>query len=313
MRDNFIICIQAVIPMFIFLVIGLIARKAGAVKDSELPRLNNMAFKVLFPFLMFSNVYKSKVTEVFNVKLIAFAVIAVFIVYFAGTVYTRLVEADNKARGAMIQGIYRSNFVIMGLPLANNIFGHGNIGITAVTTAVVVPLYNVLAVITLEKYRDGKADLKTVLINIAKNPLIIGAVIGILFSVLGIRLPGVLDNAVSDVSACATPVALMILGASFKFDAVKEKKKNIIRVCIARLVLVPGIVLTTAYFMGFTGISFVTLVGVFAAPCAISSFTMAQAMESDYELAGAAVIFTSAICCFTMFLWLFIFRTIGAF
>lgn len=313
MRDNFIICLQAVIPMFIFLVIGFIARKAGAVKESELPRLNNMAFKVLFPFLMFGNVYKSRLTEVVDVKLLVFCVIAVLAVFFGASIYTCLVEKDNRSRGAMIQGIFRSNFVIMGLPLANNIFGHGNIGITAVCTAVVVPMYNVLAVITLEKYRNGKADIRGILVNIAKNPLIVGAFLGIMVSVCRITLPEIVDNVVSDIAGCATPIALMILGASFEFDAVKEKKKNIVRVCAARLAIVPGILLTAGFLLGFRDISFVTLVGVFAAPCAISSFTMAQAMESDHELAGAAVIFTSAFCCLTMFLWLFIFKNMGAF
>lgn len=313
MYENFIICVKAVIPIFLFLLVGFIAKEIGLTEEKYLPKVNSLAFKVFFPFLMFNNVYKSELTESIDLKLLIFCIVATFVIYFLGIAYSCKVEMDNRSRGALIQGIYRSNLVIMGLPLAGNIFGISNIGTTAIATAIVVPIYNILAVVTLEKFRDNKADYKSVLINIAKNPMIVGAVVGILASLINISLPVLVEDAISDLAACATPLTLVILGASFKFNIVKAKKKNMIRVCTARLIVVPAIFLTIGYFLGIRGVSFVTLIGVLASPCAVSSFTMAQAMDSDYELAGGTVVITSAIGCFTLFLWLFLFRNLGAF
>lgn len=313
MADNFKICVEAVLPVFMLLAIGFIVRKTGIVNDAELKKMNRLAFDVLFPFLMFTNIYNSHIKEIVDIGLIVFTLAAIGAEYIAGTAVTLKIESNNASRGAMIQAIYRSNFVIMGLPIATNIYGHGNVGVTAVMIAIVVPVYNILAVATLEVYRESKIKPGRLFKNIAKNPLIIGAAVGIVFSFAGITLPGIVEDTVNSISSAATPIALMILGASFEFSSIKTYKRNLIIVVLSRLIFVPGIVLTAAAAMGIGGIEFVTLVGIFAAPCAISSFTMAQQMNSDAALAGASVIFTSAFACITMFLWLFIFKTAGIF
>jgi predicted permease len=58
---------------------------------------------------------------------------------------------------------------------------------------------------------------------------------------------------------------------------------------------------------------FVALLGCFAAPTAISSFVMTQQMGGDAELAGDIVVLTSALSPATIFLWAFLFRTLGAY
>ena len=311
MSSNFIICIKAVIPMFLMLALGYGGRLMKLTDDSLSAKMNSLCFKMLFPFLMFHNIYASRIDE--GLRLIVFAVAAVMAVYGAATLFTLRIEKSARSRGAMIQAIYRSNFVIMGLPVATNIYGHGNVGVTAVLVAIIVPLFNVLAVVTLEIYRSSKVRPGKILLNIAKNPLIGGAFLGIAFSILGIRLPGIIESTVSDISACATPVALMILGSSFKFSGAAKVRRNLTIAGAAKLIAVPGLVLPAAALMGFRDIAFVSLVGIFAAPCAISSFTMAQEMDSDYELAGASVVFTTAFSCVTMFLWLYLFKSLGVF
>ena len=313
MSSNFIICIKAVIPMFLMLALGYGGRLMKLTVDSLSAKMNSLCFKMLFPFLMFHNIYASRIDEVLSLRLIVFAVAAVMAVYGAATLFTLRIEKSARSRGAMIQAIYRSNFVIMGLPVATNIYGHGNVGVTAVLVAIIVPLFNVLAVVTLEIYRSSKVRPGKILLNIAKNPLIGGAFLGIAFSILGIRLPGIIESTVSDISACATPVALMILGSSFKFSGAAKVRRNLTIAGAAKLIAVPGLVLPAAALMGFRDIAFVSLVGIFAAPCAISSFTMAQEMDSDYELAGASVVFTTAFSCVTMFLWLYLFKSLGVF
>ena len=313
MSSNFIICIKAVIPMFLMLALGYGGRLMKLTDDSLSAKMNSLCFKMLFPFLMFHNIYASRIDEVLSLRLIVFAVAAVMAVYGAATLFTLRIEKSARSRGAMIQAIYRSKFVIMGLPVAPNIYGHGNVGVSAVLVAIIVPLFNVLAVVTLEIYRSSKVRPGKILLNIAKNPLIGGAFLGIAFSILGIRLPGIIESTVSDISACATPVALMILGSSFKFSGAAKVRRNLTIAGAAKLIAVPGLVLPAAALMGLRDIAFVSLVGICAAPCAISSFTMAQEMDSDYELAGASVVFTTAFSCVTMFLWLYLFKSLGVF
>ena len=80
-----------------------------------------------------------------------------------------------------------------------------------------------------------------------------------------------------------------------------------------RLVLVPGIFLTIGALLGFRGVEFAGLIGVFASSTAVASFTMAQQMGGDAELAGDIVVVTSALCPFTIFGWILLFKSLGMF
>ena len=120
-------------------------------------------------------------------------------------------------------------------------------------------------------------------------------------------------NILYDIAGAATPIALMVLGASVTFKSIKNCRRNLVICITARLVAVPALCLTTASLLGFRGIDFVSLIGLFCSPCAVSSFTMSQQMGSDYELSGATVVFTSITACFTMFLWIFLFKHLNFF
>ena len=311
--NNFIISIEAVIPMFSMLILGVIVRKLKILNDTELTHVNAMIFKALFPILMFSNVYNVKISETFDLKLTIFSVSLVLIMYLLALLFVLKIEKSNKKRGAMIQAIYRTNFVLMGFPVAANLAGEGNIGITAIMVAIIVPLYNVLAVITLECFRGTQVDFKKVIKGILKNPLILGAIAGLIFASLDISMPKVMEKTISQISASATPMALIVLGASFNLESVEKEYKNLIICVMGRLILVPAVALSLAALIGIRGVGFITLIGIFASPCAVSSYTMAQQMDSDGSLAGNTVIFTSAIASFTLFVWIFLFKQLGMF
>lgn len=311
--ENFIISVEAVIPMFTMLILGVIVRKQKLLNDDDVRKLNSVIFKVLFPILMFSNIYGNKISEVFDLGLVIYSVSMILVLYLIITFTVLKIEKSNKKRGAMIQAIYRSNFVLMGLPMAQNLAGEGNAGATALMVGIIVPLYNVLAVVTLEFYRGGQVDFKKVLKGIVTNPLILGSAVGIIAMLLNIKIPQVAEKTISQISAAATPMALIALGASFSVKSVEDEIRNLYICIIGRLIVVPFICLSIGALLGIRGIAFITLIGIFASPCAVSSYIMAQQMDSDAELAGNTVIFTSALSCFTIFVWIFLFKQLGMF
>lgn len=304
---------NAVIPLFVFLVIGFLVRRAGLLNEEEVHRFNRMVFVVFFPALMFENLYTADIKEAFDVRLVLFALAYILLVYFASFPAVYKLEKNGRSRGAMIQGIYRSNFVLMGLPLAINIFGKGSAAQTAALIMIIVPLYNILAVITLEYFRGGHAGAGDIVKNILKNPLIIGAAAGIAALALHLELPDTVNTIIADMSSATTPIALILLGASFDVGSVARKSRDLSAVLLARLVIVPGIGLAAAYALGFRGQAFVALIAMLATPAAVSSYTMAESMDSDGELAGNIVIFSTPISCLTLFLWLFLFKNMGVF
>lgn len=313
MLSNFVVSLEAVLPMFIMLAVGMGVKRFRLLTETELRHLNKMIFVVFFPPMMFTNLYGTDIEEAVDWRLMIFGIASVAVIYGVSTLAVLHMEKDPRSRGAMIQAIYRSNFVIMGIPIAVNMYGHGNLAVTAMMVAVIVPIYNVLAVVTLEVFRGGTLDFAGILKKVLTNPLILGAAAGLLSVLTGLRLPAVLEDVVGDMASVATPLALVILGASIDFKSIRKCGRNLVVCVAARLVIVPAIGLTAAALLGFRDIAFVTLIAMFAAPTAVSSFTMAQSMDSDGQLAGNCVIFSTAFACFTMFLWIFLFKNLGMF
>ena len=281
--------------------------------EMEVKKLNKLVFHVFFPCLMFRNIYGAEIEDAVDLKMIVYGVVMILLVYFTAMAVVVKIEPSNRSRGAMIQAIYRSNFVILGLPIAANLFGGEKLTTTAVAVTIVVPLFNVLAVVVLEIFRGGKPDPVKILKGIAQNPLIIGAVLGILTVVFQIQLPQLAEDVIDQLKDVATPLALVTLGMSLNLKEMGAEKRNLIICVLGRLVIVPGIALTGAALLGIRGVAFVTLLAVFASPCAVSSFTMAEQMDSDAELAANAVVLSSAFACVTMFLWIFLFKSLGMF
>ncbi|MCF0136934.1 MAG: AEC family transporter [Oscillospiraceae bacterium] len=311
--SDFQVCLQAVTPIFLIIALGFLARSLGAIRRDDVPRLNKLMFRYFMPIMLFGSIYSSDISSAVRPRTLIFAVVSVLCVFFLSLVYVLLTEKEPAKRGVKIQGIYRSNFVIIGIPLAQQLVEGADIGPVVLLIAVVVPLFNVLAVICLEVFNGKKPSIKKLLLDILKNPLILSSAAGILFLLLGIRLPRPVESTISQIGAAANPMLLFLLGAFFEFDGLRKYAKDLIEICLGRLVIVPGICLTAAMLLGFRGVEFAGMIAIFGSATAISSFTMAQQMGGDAELAGDIVVATSALCSFTMFGWSLLFKALGMF
>lgn len=315
MGESLCICIKAVMPIFLLIFIGTAMRRKKLLNSGELKSVNRFVFHTFFPFMMFKSIYSSDIKDAVSVKFVGFGLVAVFIIFLISIPIVKIFEKDRKKQAVMIQDCFRSNFIIMGLPIIENIFGPDSLGVPTVMMAFAVPFFNVLAVITFEAYRGNKTDFKKVTKGVITNPIIKGAVVGLIFSIFEIPLPYVIEESVFAIGDACAVIALIILGASFDVSRVKKlgNAKALIFIMVSRLVVVPLIMLSCSLAVGFKGVEFVTLIIMSAAPPSVSSYTMAEAMDSDGELAGDAVVFGSAVSCFTLFMWLFVFKTAGVF
>ena len=309
--ENLILSFTVVFPLFANMILGYGLKSIHLLDEGTTKNMNTVVFKVFLPLLLFNNIYKTNLNGIFNGKILGFAALSIIALFIILCILIPIIEKDNKKRGVMIQGIFRSNFVIFGLPVATALFGDGQVCIIALLIAVVVPLFNFLSVIALEIFRGGKIDIKNVLKGIITNPLIIASTIGLTFLFLNIKLPGVLEKSVEDISKIATPLSLILLGATFEFKAIKANLKKTIISVVGRLVILPSIMLPLSAFLGFRNVELVGLMLIFGAPTAVSSFTMAEKMDGDAELASQIVVFTSAFCILTVFIWIFILKQLA--
>ena len=311
--ENLMISANAVLPMCLVMALGYGTRRLGWIRREEISAINKIAFRIFLPCLLYYNVYCSDLSGSFDPLLMAYAVGGVLLTFGLSLGYTLLTEKLPERRGVMIQGMFRSNYVIMGIPVATALLGADQLGTVSILIAVVVPLFNMLSVVVLEVFRGQKPKPLHILGQIAKNPLVIGSVLGILTLAAGIRLPHILEQTIQNISAIASPLQLFLLGAFFQFSGLKTYRRELVTVSAAKLIVSPGLFLGLGALLGFRGVAFVSLIGIFASPTAVNSFTMAQQMGGDAELAGDIVVTTSAVSILTMFLWIFLFKSLGVF
>ena len=323
MYENLLISVNAVLPLMICMAAGYLFRMAHLVDEPFCRKCNTFCFKTFLPLMIFMNVYNSDLESAVQPGAFVFAAAAVLVVFFlAFLIIPRIVKKDGvdsegnvmpsaSRQAVLIQGIFRSNFVIFGYQVVANVYGAERAAVASVMAAIVVPLYNILAVIILEYYTNSKGGIKKVLLGIAKNPLIWGAVLAFLFKLTGLTFPKAIYTGLSNMASIATPLALVVLGGTFHFKALGHNWKALSVGVIGKIVVSPLLVIPVAALLGFRDANLLSLVIVFASPTAVNSYTMAAAYGHDPELAGQQVVMTSIFSMVSVFLWIFLLRTLG--
>ena len=323
MGENLAISVNAVLPLIICMAAGYLFRRTKLVDEGFCRKCNTFCFKTFLPLMIFMNVYNSDLESAVQPGAFLFAAAAVLVIFAAAfLIIPRIVKKGSvdsagspvsaaSRQAVLIQCIFRSNFVIFGYQVVANVYGAGEAAVASVMAAIVVPLYNVLAVITLEYFTNSKNGLRPVILGIIKNPLIIGAVAALLFKLSGLTLPAPLYTGLSDMAGMATPLALVVLGGTFHFDALRRNAGALAIGTLGKIVVSPLVMVPIAAALGFRDANLLSLVIVFASPAAVNSYTMAAAYGHDPELAGQLVVVTSVLSMVSVFGWIFLLRTLG--
>ncbi|MBE7052176.1 MAG: AEC family transporter [Ruminococcaceae bacterium] len=304
---------EAVFPIFVLMALGYGLRAFKVADKKAFDAINKLVFKIFLPVLLFNNIYKISSPEVFSIRLIVFTLVCIAFIYVMGYLVVLFLTDDNSKRGVLLQAFFRSNYAILGVPLAGYICKGSQSGLTSLMVAFIVPLFNILAVITFERFRGKNPSHKKIIKGVVTNPLIIGCVAGVIMLALNIKLPKIIEKSIDDIGKIASPLSIIVLGAGFTFSAMKGYVKELCVISAVRLVIVPMIAVSAAVMLGFSGEALVCILIAFASPVAVSSFAMAQQMGGDEKLAAQAVVTTSCLCLITLFLWIFILSYLGLF
>lgn len=311
--SSFLLSLNAILSIFFIMAAGYLAKRMLHLEKEHIGRFNTLTFYTLLPLMLFYNIYRSDIRGSISFLCLGLA-LSVLIGLFALTwFFVKRVEPDNSRRGVMIQASFRSNFLLLGMPLVQQLCPDADLGTISVMLAIVVPCFNVLAVIVLETFRRSQIDLRKTLRGIAGNPLIIASILGLAANLSGLRLPGFLTTPISQLGSSASPVALLLLGAQFEFRDVRLHRRNLAICASLRLLVYPAAALSLAALAGLRGPEYAVLISMFATPTAVSSFSMAAQMGGDADLAASAVTVTTLLSAGTMFFWIFLSKSLGMF
>lgn len=301
--NSIVLAVNVVLPMAIMMGVGWIMRLTGVSDRDTMKKVDSMIFKVFMSVLMFYNVYNADLTQLRQAGYIVYGAVGLLLLFLvAVTVVPRLIHPAATA-ASFGQAMFRANYMLFGVAVAQNIYGVGNVGVVMLMGAVAIPLFNILATIVLEYGRSDKTKPAKMIKSVLVNPNIVAAILGILVNLSGIQLPQIILKVMSDLGGLASPLSFLSLGVSLNLASVKRSRGLLSLGLSLRLVIIPMILLIPAIFLGFRGQQLCALMVLFASPVGVSSYPMAVAMRADGELAGQLVALSTVASLGTIFCW----------
>ena len=317
MTENLLYCVNTVVPIFILVFLGQLFVRIKLLDTAFFDKAEKFVFKVALPCSLFLSVHNAEAGSAFDPKLMLFCAAYCLLNALVPTLIVPLFIKDNPRRGAFIQGVYRSNFAILGIPLVKRMFPTTGEAVAASVVPIAIPAFNIIAVILLtvfspeEKKASVGATVKRALIGVIKNPLIIGVLLGMPFMLTGFKLPDIPYTGVKYMADLCTPLALMCLGASIRFDRFKGRIGLAALASFFKIVLAPALALVLAALLGMRDAQLGTVLIMFGGPMAVSGYIMAKSMKSDHELAGQILLISTLFCILTMFIAIYILKSLA--
>lgn len=276
-------------------------------------KANQFVFKLALPVLLFEDLSNSDFLKVWDTRFVMFC----FVSTLGGILLAVLLSMalkDRRLRGEFIQASYRSSAALLGIAFIKNIYG--DVGMAPLMIIGSVPLYNVMAVVILSFTNPEGAVLDRRMLGktaagILKNPIILGILTGMAWSLLGLKQPQIMEKTVSSLAGVATPLGLMAMGASFDFRQASQRVGAAAGASAIKLVLLCAVFLPAAVYLGFREQQLVAILVMLGSAATVSCFVMARNMGHEGVLSSSVVAITTCGSAFTLTLWLDLIRTLG--
>lgn len=344
--DSFIYSINATVPVFLVMVLGGLIKKIGIIDEHFANVANRYVFKVALPVLLFRDLSKSDFKSQFEPKFVLYCSIVTILMFSLVWIFTEILMKDDTQKGAFIQGSCRSSAAILGMAFVQNMYS--DTGMAPLMIVAAVPLFNIFAVvvltfkahpkevvvneidtyetvqnindneevvtdnITIKKTVSHKTDnIKKASINIVKNPIIIGIVLGFISSMLNMKYPVIINKTIESIAQTATPIALICIGAGFEGRKAIKKIKPTLVATFIKLIGLAAVFIPIGVALGFRNQELVAALIMLASPTTVTSYVMAKSMDNDEVLSSSIIVLTTVLSRITLTGWIFILRTFG--
>lgn len=313
MLNNLIFCLNATVPIFFLILLGMFLRKIQLVDDAFTARLNTLVFRVCLPALLFHDMYRTDYRTNWNTAYVVYCALATLASILICTGVSYLLK-DRSVQGEFIQTSYRSSATILGIAVVQNLYH--NVGMAPLMVIGAVPIYNIAAVIILEMYRPDRGKLEAMLLRktihgILTNPIILSILLGFAWSLLRLPLPTIGDTTVDYVGRCATPLGIIAMGASFQWEKARQSAGPALVSTFIKLFGLCALFLPLGVYLGFRNDLLVAALVMCGSSTTISCFVMAKGMGHKGDLTISTVMLTTLLSAFSLTFWLFILKSRG--
>lgn len=313
--ENFIFSLNATMPVFLVMAAGWFLMQVKLFNKEFLAVADKYVFKVALPVLLFRDIATTNLREGFQLKFVLFCMVATTIMFLGIWGLASLLMKDKSMVGAFTQAAARGSAAVLGIAFVENIYGNSGMAPLMIVSA--VPLFNIYSVIILtfcagdSQTKSRGETIQRAFINVLKNPIIIGIALGVPFSLLNIQLPVILSKVVANIAGTATPIALLVVGATFEGRKALAKLKLTLIVSLLKLLVIPAVFFPFAVMLGFRGSELVAILVMLGSPTTVTCYIMAKNMGNDAELSASAVVMATLLSSATLTFWIFLLKTLS--
>ena len=283
--DSFIYSINATVPIFLVMIVGWGIKQLGVIDEHFVSKANKYVFHVALPVLLFQQISSADMTSQFDIRFVLYCMLATTAFFVITWVVTELLMKDDTQKGSFVQCACRIILTLKAHP--------------EVKTGSAV------------KKEPHSAVIKRAFINVLKNPIIIGIVLGLPFSLLHVQFPVIINKTLTSIAQTATPIALIVIGAGFEGrKAIKKIKPTVIATFI-KLIGIAAVCLPIAVAMGYRNQELVAILIMVASPTTVSCYIMSENMDNDGVLASSIIVLTTLLSSITLTGWIYLLRSMG--
>lgn len=298
-------------PIFLLLGLGVLLRRTGLLTDAFIDVGARLVFSIALPALLFLSISQTRLDDTANVRMISYGLAATVLVCMIAHHFSRFVVARERDRGVVVQGVFRSNFGIIGLAYCVNAYGEPGLALASLYLGLITILVNVLAVIVLSRSLKRSQGAGRILRGVLGNPLIIGIVLALPVSATDLQLPRVAVQTAQYLADMTLPLALLCTGAALDFGSLREEIASTAFATLGKLLAMPLIFLAGALPLGFRGMELGIMMLMASAPSAAAGYVMVRAMGGNAALAANIIALTTLGSLFTTSLGVMLLRALG--
>ncbi|WP_288688877.1 AEC family transporter [uncultured Acinetobacter sp.] len=278
--------VVALFPLVALIAMGHVLKRTQFVKDEFWANSEKLNYFIMFPVLLFLNVSAVQLDMQTVSRMLTVLVLGTLIASAVLWGIKQFTHIPVQRFGVYVQSHIRFNTYI-GLSLMGALFGSEGMQMFAMLIAVAVPLVNIISVLSFSNI--SVKQLGQTCISIAKNPLILGCVVSVLFNLSGLTLFNGLTELLKILAAMSLPLGLLSVGAALQFQQMRADVRRLSLNTIGRLVLMPSLAYVISSCLGLTDFERIILVVFFALPTASSSYILTRYYQGDAQLMAAII------------------------
>ena len=322
--QNLIVTFNIVAPFLLYMLFGALMKRAGYITDDFHAKLNKLVSSTILPIFNFYNLIKADLSALKEGGYIVYVLVGQIVMLAVYALLVHLLKRSPARAGAMVDTMFVNNTMVFGCAIALAMYGEGNFAPMLLVAAILLPLYNGLVIPVIQIYgskqaaldqsEDGqsvKVSTGKLLLDVLKNPLVIAVFCGLIYQFSGIEFPEFAMTFLSGLSATLTPLIFIILGAGFTFKGFMEDRKDLILCLLIKLVIAPAIMIILPLKFGYRDTVLIACLLAFASPSGVTTASVVKSCGCDERFAGEMVALSSGLSILSLFLWIFLFKTLG--